>query len=117
MTSESAPVRVLHVIDSLEGGGSQRWLWDIVRLSDSDTQHRVVAVFPDTGLDAYAMRLEGRGVYVRRSWPRLLKAMHVALNGPQRIKPGLRRKTVGAVWLGWSLANAVADGIRNARTF
>jgi glycosyltransferase involved in cell wall biosynthesis len=111
------PLRVLHVIDTLEGGGSQRWLWDIVRLSQSDTQHRVIAVFPDTGADTYATRLETLGVYVRRSWPRSLKAMHVALHGPNRIKPGVRRKAVGAAWLGWSLAIAVTEVIQDVRRF
>jgi len=40
--------RVLHIIDTLGGGGSERLVWDIVRLSDpARVKHRVVTVFPD----------------------------------------------------------------------
>ena len=52
------PVRVLHVTEDLAGGGSQRWLWDIVRLSNRERiVHRVVTVQPDLGRFVYGERL------------------------------------------------------------
>ena len=42
------PLRVLHIIDTLGGGGSERLVYDIVRLSDeSRVKHRVVTIFPE----------------------------------------------------------------------
>lgn len=56
------PVRVLHVIDGLGGGGSERWIWDIVRLSDKDrTVYRVVPIHFDRGRFVYAERLRAAG--------------------------------------------------------
>jgi glycosyltransferase involved in cell wall biosynthesis len=57
---------VLHIIDTLGGGGSERLLWDIVRLSDpSRIQHRVVTIFPDRYLVpfVYAEPLRELGAY------------------------------------------------------
>jgi glycosyltransferase involved in cell wall biosynthesis len=46
--STVTPVRVLHIICGLGGGGSERLLWDIVRLSDTQaSRHYVVTVYPD----------------------------------------------------------------------
>jgi glycosyltransferase involved in cell wall biosynthesis len=58
------PVRVLHVTEDLIGGGSQRWIWDIVRLSNPRrTAHRVVAVQPDLGRFVYGERLRQVGAF------------------------------------------------------
>src|SRR5436190_18247082 len=57
-------VRVLHIIDGLGGGGSERWVYDIARLSDgARTCHRVVTVHPDLGRFVYAERLGELGAY------------------------------------------------------
>jgi glycosyltransferase involved in cell wall biosynthesis len=54
----------LHIIDGLGGGGSERYLWDLIRLSDpSKLAHRVVTVFPDDGSFVYAKRLREAGAY------------------------------------------------------
>jgi glycosyltransferase involved in cell wall biosynthesis len=60
------PLRVLHVIDSLNGGGAERWVWDIVRLSDpARVRHHVVTVFPDGPEFVYADRLARLGAFQR----------------------------------------------------
>jgi glycosyltransferase involved in cell wall biosynthesis len=62
--SSVRPARVLHVIDGLAGGGSERWVWDIVRLSSPDAvQHRVFTVHPDLGRFVYAERLGRIGAF------------------------------------------------------
>lgn len=64
--SKKRPLRVLHIIDTLGGGGSERLLWDIVRLSDpARVQHRVVTIFPDRYLVpfVYAEPLRELGAY------------------------------------------------------
>jgi glycosyltransferase involved in cell wall biosynthesis len=64
--SKTRPLRVLHIIDTLGGGGSERLLWDIVRLSDpARIQHRVVTIFPDNYPVpfVYAEPLRELGVY------------------------------------------------------
>jgi glycosyltransferase involved in cell wall biosynthesis len=62
------PVRVLHLIDGLAGGGSERWVYDIARLSEPGrVQHRVVAVHPDRGRFVFANRLTDLGAYGTRS--------------------------------------------------
>ena len=63
---ETRPLRVLHIIDTLGGGGSERLVWDIVRLSDpARVQHRVVTIFPDGYLVpfVYAEALRELGAY------------------------------------------------------
>ena len=64
--SKTRPLRVLHIIDTLGGGGSERLVWDIVRLSDpARVQHRVVTIFPDGYLVpfVYAEPLRELGAY------------------------------------------------------
>ena len=62
--TQKSPVRVLHLIDGLGGGGSERWIWDIVRLSPSQSVcHHVVTYFPDNGGFVYARLLREIGVY------------------------------------------------------
>ena len=60
------PLRVLHIIDTLGGGGSERLLWDIVRLSDpARVKHRVVTIFREGYLatPVYAEPLRQLGAY------------------------------------------------------
>ena len=57
---------MLHIIDTLGGGGSERLLWDIVRLSDPErVKHRVVTIFREGYLAApvYAEPLRQLGAY------------------------------------------------------
>lgn len=64
--SNKRPLRVLHIIDTLGGGGSERLIWDIVRLSDQTrVKHRVVTVFSDGSLVpfVYAEPLRKLGAY------------------------------------------------------
>src|SRR5215212_8692233 len=66
LMSSTRPVRVLHIIDTLGGGGSERLVWDIVRLSDpARVQHMVVTIFPDGYLVpfVYAEPLRELGAY------------------------------------------------------
>jgi glycosyltransferase involved in cell wall biosynthesis len=58
-------VRVLHLIAELGGGGSERWLWDVVRLTSQEQfEHTVVTVYPDySGNFIYADRLHESGAY------------------------------------------------------
>jgi glycosyltransferase involved in cell wall biosynthesis len=70
MESKTRPLRVLHIIDTLGGGGSERLVWDIVRLSDpARVQHRVVTIFPDGYLVpfVYAEPLRELGAYGNKS--------------------------------------------------
>ncbi len=64
--SNKRPLRVLHIIDTLAGGGSERLIWDIVRLSDpTRVKHRVVTIFRDgyLGPFVYAEPLRELGAY------------------------------------------------------
>jgi glycosyltransferase involved in cell wall biosynthesis len=66
MMSNTRPLRVLHIIDTLGSGGSERLVWDIVRLSDrTRVRHRVITVFPDGffGPFVYAEQLRELGAY------------------------------------------------------
>lgn len=65
MMDGSRPVRVLHLIAELGGGGSERWLWDVVRLSlRRQFEHHVVTVYPNySGNFIYADRLRAIGAY------------------------------------------------------
>jgi glycosyltransferase involved in cell wall biosynthesis len=66
---------VLHLIDGLGGGGCERWLWDIVRLTPESFEHRIVTIHPDSGDYVYADRLRALGAYDQRSGPRLLNIL------------------------------------------
>jgi glycosyltransferase involved in cell wall biosynthesis len=70
MENKTRPLRVLHIIDTLGGGGSERLLWDIVRLSDpARVQHRVVTIFREGYLATpiYAEPLRQLGAYGSRA--------------------------------------------------
>jgi hypothetical protein len=64
-SAQSRPLRVLNLIDGLGGGGSERLLWDTVRLTDPAlTQHLVSTASPDWFGDFhYAARLRAAGAY------------------------------------------------------
>src|SRR5215510_4906001 len=65
-SNKTRQLRVLHIIDTLGGGGSERLLWDIVRLSDQvKVKHRVATVFPEGYLVApvYTEPLRQLGAY------------------------------------------------------
>ena len=65
-SSKTRPLRVLHIIDTLGGGGSERLVWDIVRLSDpARVKHRVVTIFREGYLatPVYAEPLRQLGAY------------------------------------------------------
>ena len=67
------PLRVLHIIDTLGGGGSERLVWDIVRLSDpARVQHRVLTIFREGYLatPVYAEPLRQLGAYGKRDFSR-----------------------------------------------
>lgn len=69
-------VRVLHIIDGLAGGGCERWLWDILRLSEQESfEHHVVTIYPDTGDYVYAERLRALGVYHQPASLRFLSSL------------------------------------------
>lgn len=60
-------IKVMHLIDGLGGGGSERWIWDIVRLSDPRrVSHSVVTMHPDVGDFVYTERLRAAGAYVNQ---------------------------------------------------
>jgi glycosyltransferase involved in cell wall biosynthesis len=63
--AQGRPVRVLHLIADLGGGGSERLLWDIVRLSEAEKfKHQVVTIYPESSGDfIYADRLQASGAY------------------------------------------------------
>lgn len=61
---DARAVRVLHVIDGLLGGGAERWVWEIVRLSDPRRAvHRVITIIPDCSAFVYAHPLHALGAY------------------------------------------------------
>jgi len=69
----SDQTRVLHLIDGLAGGGCERCLWDIVRVSDAEKlAHRIVTIQPDSGDFVYDERLRAKGAYVQPPSPRFL---------------------------------------------
>jgi glycosyltransferase involved in cell wall biosynthesis len=70
------PIRVLHIVDSLSGGGAERWIHDIVRLTDPrHLIHRVVTATPEGPGFVFADRLHAAGVYTRQPIGPLLDAM------------------------------------------
>ena len=71
-SSKTRPLRVLHIIDTLGGGGSERLVWDIIRLSDpARVKHRVVTIFREgyLAVPVYAEPLRQLGAYGNRALP------------------------------------------------
>lgn len=70
----AAPVRVLHLIDRLHGGGVESLLWDIVRLTQPDkVKHLIITFSPDKGNWVYADLLRTKGAYHQVPRRRILK--------------------------------------------
>jgi glycosyltransferase involved in cell wall biosynthesis len=92
-----AAVRVLHLVAGLSGGGSERWLRDVVAMSPPGLDHRVVTVEPDAGRNAvYAEELVALAAYepprvpvllapalphLRRQWPPRSNALRAVVRG------------------------------------
>ena len=105
---ETRPVRVLHLIDGLGGGGSERLLWDTIRLSaPEDVIHYVVTMYPDHGDHfVYADLLRARGAYriVGSPWPlRSLYKLRMKLAANPGLGALLRRSWCPATQ-GWPRA-------------
>lgn len=99
----SASLRVLHLIDQLTDGGSQRWVWDLVRLSDpSILEHRVVPLMLDRGDFVYADRLANARVYRHSIFRPLLKRLSGATGNLQTQAPekAVRRSIARTMWHG-----------------
>ena len=81
MTAGSRPIRVLHLIGDLGGGGSERWLWDVVRLSPpGQFEHAVVTIYPDySDSFIYADPLRESGAYQERTEKPALGFVHRTL--------------------------------------
>src|SRR5215217_6006612 len=105
---KTRPVRVLHIIDTLGGGGSERLVWDIVRLSDpTRVEHRVVTIFPDGYLVpfVYAQPLRELGAYgkpqhaVARTQPAAASEAHANDRNQLRKKlPPVLKKPLVRIW-------------------
>ena len=111
------PVRVLHVMDTLEGGGSQRWLWEIVRGAQPDVEHRVITAYSDGGNYVWAARLREAGLYQQPPATGLLAALDRRLHGRAALGPGLPRKAIGALWLLQSFLTGARTTWHAVRTF
>lgn len=113
----SPPVRVLHLIADLGGGGSERLLWDIVRLSKTELlEHRVVTIYPNYSGDfIYADRLRACGAYQQQhaTKPIVRLPKNALRNFRARHLFLIRRPLLSALRLGliglatWRVARAV----------
>ncbi|HSS20774.1 MAG TPA: glycosyltransferase [Pyrinomonadaceae bacterium] len=125
--SNKRPLRVLHIIDTLGGGGSERLIWDIVRLSDPrQVKHRVATIFSDGSLVpfVYGEPLRQLGAYgsasardqsVRHNNPAVQASQVNASASDQsaggllrRLPPGLKKPLV-------SIVNSVASRWQSVR--
>jgi len=104
------PVRVLHIIDGLGGGGSQRWIWDLVRLTPPEmARYLVLTVQLDEAGSPYADRLLHHGVYEPPGASPVLRFLGSALDGTVvRLR---RSASPPSVYLGW-LFQAYVAGFR-----
>jgi glycosyltransferase involved in cell wall biosynthesis len=85
------PVRVLHLIAELGGGGSERWLWDVVRLSPPEQfEHMVATIYPDySGNFVYADHLRATGAYQETNEQPEPKFLHKIIKGLRGQRPRL----------------------------
>jgi len=103
--------RVLHIIDTLGGGGSERLVWDIVRLSDpARVQHRVVTIFPDGHLVpfVYAEPLRELGAYrgkiaANSSQPAVNNGSSRTRSAGSRLPAAFKKPLVGLLNFGFSM--------------
>src|SRR3954454_25035173 len=91
-------LRVLHIIDTLGGGGSERLLWDIVRLSDPErVKHRVVTIFREGYLatPVYAEPLRQLGAYGRSKNEQVIEsglpAPFIPRSSVSKLPPALKK--------------------------
>jgi len=97
--------RVLHIIDTLGGGGSERLVWDIVRLSDpARVQHRVVTIFREGYLvtPVYAEPLRQLGAYGSKrdvTWNEQVRkdGLFIPRSSARNLPPVLKKPLVG-IW-------------------
>lgn len=114
----SRPVRVLHIIDGLAGGGSERLLLDTVRLSDPvRVTHRITTMYADgsreVGPFVYAEPLRAIGAWGGRS--RTTASAHVPVVGIMRaaaIAQGGKLETLARA--GWLTATVRLPGLARA---
>lgn len=96
------PVRVLHVIDGLEGGGSERLLLDIVRLSESRVRHRVTTVYRESahqvGPFVHAAQLRTLGAYRARPRPTSVRDHPIGTFARSAIAGGKLERLARFVW-------------------
>ncbi len=111
---------MLHIIDTLGGGGSERLVWDIVRLSDpARVQHRVVTIFPDGYLVpfVYAEPLRELGAYrgkitaVNPSQPAVKGGQSRTRSAGARLPGVLKKPLVGLLNFGFSIWRQVKHSI------
>src|SRR5262245_43020937 len=97
MKLKTRPVRVLHIIDTLGGGGSERLIFDIVRFSDSTrVKHRVVTIFRDGYLVPfiYAEPLRQLGAYGKADHSRPTPATAPSAAGEKSVKDATLLKSI-----------------------
>ena len=124
MESKTRPLRVLHIIDTLGGGGSERLLWDIVRLSDpARVQHRVLTIFPDGYLVpfVYAGPLRQLGAYDVRNqhFSRSATTQQELKRNPSHARtlpPALKRPLVQIWNFAFSIWNKIKRALVHARS-
>ena len=108
-------VRVLHLICGLGGGGSERWLRDIVRLSLDRLEHKVIPVYPQGLMDfVHSDELHAMSAYKPpRSLPPSLRQPLVRLRSDSlRLPPPIRSVARGA-----ASAPALGHAVLVARRF
>lgn len=86
-----SPVRVMHLIGGLSGGGLERWLFDIIRLSASaDVSNAVLAVYADMGgAPVYAGALAALGVLANARAGPIARALRYITERARARKSGL----------------------------
>jgi len=94
-------IRVLHIIDGLAGGGSERWVYDIARLSDPGrVRHRVTTVHPDRGGFVYGASLRELGTY-GKPWHQEDRTQPTGPAGPRSARFADDGKLTRAFRLAW----------------
>ena len=102
MKPKTRPLRVLHILDTLGGGGSERLVFDIVRLSDEErVRHRVVTIFPEGYMvpPVYAEPLRILGAYGGKAPVQGAGAGagEAPVTRPRKLPPGLK-KPITPLW-------------------